>query len=245
VTALSTDLVAVVPLTLDTRLVLAPVGGLTTTLTTTLDRAAPLVPQLLAPVAAVPRTLLGPSGLVDATGALLVGTVTGLTDTATALTGTVAALGRSALGPPLETGTGIGTRALSPTLAVGPATDGNRLAQAARPAVVNGQGAAPGPGANGPVLAASGSPGTPRTTADAAVGSASRPGLPGGPAPWEPSAPAAPVGAAGASSTGGASGVAGVLPDPLAVTAILAGLVLVACARRGTWWFPEVVIGPD
>ncbi|NYD34451.1 hypothetical protein [Actinomycetospora corticicola] len=236
------------------------------------------MPQLLAPVTAVPQTLLGPTGLVDATGALLVGTVTGLTDTTTALTGsvgplglvdatgallvgtvtgltekttaltgTVATLGRSALGAPLETltaltgpvGAGAGARALAPTLGA----DANRPTAAVRPDVLTGQGPAPAPGDL--PSATPGSPGTAWSTTDAGVGPASRPGLPGVPAPGEPSAPAAPVGAAGASSGGGASGVAGVLPDPLAITAILAGLVLVACGRRGMWWFPEVVIGPD
>ncbi len=77
----------------------------------------------------------------------------------------------------------------------------------------------------------------------AAAGAASPHGVPG--APGDPLAPAAPAGTAGATAGSGAGVPAGVLTDPLAALAILTVLVLIACGRRRTSWFPEVVIGPD
>jgi hypothetical protein len=41
------------------------------------------------------------------------------------------------------------------------------------------------------------------------------------------------------------SALTGVLVDSVAFPATLTVLVLIACARRWAWWFPEVAIGPD
>jgi hypothetical protein len=60
--------------------------------------APPAAPSLLAPVAALPHTLTGPSGAIGQTGSILVHTVTGLTHTTTALTQEVGELGGSVIG---------------------------------------------------------------------------------------------------------------------------------------------------
>jgi hypothetical protein len=54
-----------------------------------------------------------------------------------------------------------------------------------------------------------------------------------------------PAGSVGLRVGSGASVSAGSLIDPLALPALLAVLVLIACGRRWAWWFPEVTIGPD
>ncbi|WP_157646889.1 hypothetical protein [Actinomycetospora chiangmaiensis] len=67
---------------------------------------------------------------------------------------------------------------------------------------------------------------------------------PGAPVPGDPVAPASPAGSPGGAGSG-ASILPGLLADPLALPVVLTALALGACARRRTWWFPEVAIGPD
>jgi hypothetical protein len=69
-----------------------------------------------------------------------------------------------------------------------------------------------------------------------------QPAGPGAPVPGNPVAPATP---AGVTVGSGVNALTGVLVDSMAFPATLTVLVLIACARRWAWWFPEVAIGPD
>jgi hypothetical protein len=201
--------------------------------------------------------------VIGRTGDILVGTVTGLTDTTTALTRTVGELGGTAVGVSRDALGGLAASAGAveattaggpppPTIALAPGTDADRfpagVSTPALPALHGGLARDPVSGGAAPArTTGSGSPSAPWFTVDAAAGSVSesRQGLPGAPAPWDPAAPAAPAGTAGATAGTGATVPTGVLGDALAVPALLAGLVLIACGRRWAWWFPEVAIGPD
>jgi hypothetical protein len=238
------------------RSVLAPVG----TVTSVVAHAAPAASSVLGPVVAAPRTLIQRSGVISRTGGVLVDTVTGLTDTTTALTRTVGELGGSVIGAPRGGLTGltgltgtVGTSAAGgptapPTIALASGTNADRFPAVAStpalPVLLGGLARDPVLGGLAPPTV-SGSPSAPRLTVDAAAGPVFRQGLPGPPAPWDPVGPAAPAGTAGATAGTGATVPTGVLTDALAVPALLAGLVLIACGRRRAWWFPEVAIGPD
>jgi hypothetical protein len=162
--ALSIDLGTATVGTSAIHSVLAPA----TTVTSAVAHVAPAASSLLAPVAALPRTLTGPSGAISQTGSILIHTVTGLTltgpsgatsqtgsvlihtvtgltHTTTALTQTVGELGGSAIG--VSGGALTALTALTGTLGAGGPTAPRALAlvpgtDADRlPAVMTGTGA--------------------------------------------------------------------------------------------------------